>query len=78
VQLQAWSGGCCLGRNTGATGSRWPWVQLERVLQLENVQQYMSSKGHMHGRDFGYVVEARTVQGWPAGVDIHVPAIHLM
>jgi hypothetical protein len=54
------------------------WVQLERVLQLENVQQYMSSKGHMHGRDFGYVVEARIVKGWPAGVDIYVPAIHLI
>jgi Protein of unknown function (DUF559) len=54
------------------------WVQLEKVLQLHEVQSYMSAKGHMHGVDLGFVVEARIVQKWPAGVDIYVPAIHLI
>ena len=54
------------------------WVQLENVLQLKEVQEYMCEAGHLHGIDLGYVVEARVVQKWPAGVDIYVPAIHLI
>jgi hypothetical protein len=54
------------------------WIQLERVLQLVDVKHYMSGLGHLHGSELGYVVEARIVKGWPAGVDIYVPSINLI
>lgn len=54
------------------------WIQLERVLQLDDVHHYMSANSLLYGCDLGYVVEARIVKGWPAGVDIYVPTIHLI
>lgn len=38
----------------------------------------MSTKGHGHGANLGYVVEARVVKGWRAGVDIYVRGLHLI
>jgi hypothetical protein len=54
------------------------WLNLENVLALDDVLQYMSRSSHMYGADLGYVVEARVVKGWPAGVDIYVPALRLI
>jgi hypothetical protein len=54
------------------------WLQLESVLMLDGVQHHMSAISHLHGCDLGYVVEARMVKGWPAGVDIYVPALDLI
>jgi hypothetical protein len=54
------------------------WLKLESVLDLDDVAKYMSASSQLHGPDVGYVVEARVVKGWPAGVDIYVPALRLI
>jgi hypothetical protein len=54
------------------------WLNLENVLEMDAVKSYMSQKTQQHGRDLGYVVEARVVKGWNAAVDIYVPGLHLI
>jgi Protein of unknown function (DUF559) len=54
------------------------WLNLEHVLEMGEVKSYMSKKTQQHGEDLGYVVEARVVQGWNAGVDIYVPGLKLV
>jgi hypothetical protein len=54
------------------------WLNLEHVLEMDDVKSYMSERTQQYGDNLGYVVEARVVQGWNAGVDIYVPGLRLI
>jgi hypothetical protein len=62
------------------------WLYLEHVLDMPEVKHGMQASAPsapsgcnmLIGADIGYVVEARVVAGWNAGVDVYVPALKLV
>lgn len=59
------------------------WLHLEHVLAINDVVQHMQMTATppanmLVGPDLGYVVEARVVVGWSAGVDVFVPGLNLL
>jgi hypothetical protein len=54
------------------------WLQLERVLETDDIVQYMSAKGSVHGQELGYVVEVKILRGKFGKADIYVPSIDLI
>lgn len=59
------------------------WLAVEHALCTPDVMQFISTNAAqpmdmMVGREIGYVVECRLVQGWHGNVDIWVPGLQLI
>ena len=58
---------------------KYAWDQLEHTLVQSDVRQFMSHRmPHMHGRDMGYVVEAKVLRGKFGAADIYIPSLDLI